>query len=79
MERRQRIATLDLARRNKLRDLQDLHLPGLLGGIDVADSAVRRPQVNADDIAAGKFVEEKVGGHGERYSSLRTLNSSFHR
>ena len=75
----QRVAAFDLPRRNKLRNLQHLHPPRLLCRVDVTNRAVRRPQVNADDIAAGKFVEEKVGGHGERYSSLRTLNSSFHR
>src|SRR5438093_3930785 len=63
----QRIAGFDLPRRNELRNLQHPHAPRLLGRIDVAYGRIRRPQVDADDIAAGMLVKicMKFDRHGD--------------
>ena len=50
MERRQRLARFDLAGRHQLRDGEVLNPPRCLGGIDVGDGGVGRPQIHAHDI-----------------------------
>ena len=61
METRQRITRLDLSWRDKLRNLQHLHVPGPLRRIDIAHCGIRRTQVNAHDIATGLVFDKQIG------------------
>ena len=76
MERGERLAGLDQARGDQLRDVENLHLPRFFAGIDIAHGRVGRAQVDADHVAARSALERRTQAHppltaqGKNYSKL---------
>ena len=80
MKRRQRVARLDLTGGDELRHSKCADFPRGLVRVDIPDRAIRRPQVDADDKAAGSALRRSIARNsGTHSASSRTLNSSFQR